>query len=184
MNSYPELSFDMYRHNGTITDDRDRFLISTKNVLLVSIFLAMTLLTGCGEPSHSYYSLEDSEYKTADFLELEMECSEYERDVKEITYSLANSSDKTFWFGYSFDLHRFDDDSGEWKGVAFEKEHFFYAVAIGVNSSKPYTDTIDLEEMYNLPLSPGRYRLVKDGGLEGEDREDGRYVMYAEFTIK
>jgi len=87
--------------------------------------LAMTLLTGCGEPSHSYYSLEDSEYDTADFLELEMECSEYERDVKEITYSLANSSDKTFWFGYSFDLHRFDDDSGEWKGVAFEKQHFF-----------------------------------------------------------
>lgn len=161
---------------------KGEFMIKIKNVLFVLIFLAMMLLTGCGEPSHSYYSLEDSGYDTADFLELEMECSEYERDVKEITFSLANSSDKTFWFGYDFDLHRFDDDSGEWKGVAFEKEHFFYAVAIGVNSSKPYTYTIDLEEMYNLPLSPGRYRLVKDGGLDGEDGK--YYVMYAEFTIK
>lgn len=150
-----------------------------RNVIFVSVCFVMTLLTGCGDPSHSYYSLEDSEYDTADFLEFKTEYSEYERDVKEITYSITNNGDEIFWYGYMFELHRFDDDDGEWKGVAFDKEYFFFLPAIGIKPSKTGTDTIDLEEMYNLPLSPGRYRFEKDGGNDG-----GEYVMYAEFTIK
>lgn len=152
---------------------------SLKNIAFVSACFLTMFLTGCGEPSHSYYTLEDSSYSTADFLIFQTEHSEYSNDVKEITYTFTNNGDDVIWHGYIFELHKFDDDAGCWKGVAFDKEYYFLLPAIGTKPSQTYTNTIDLEEMFDLPLSDGRYRLEKTGSNEG-----GKYVVYAEFTIE
>ncbi len=136
----------------------------------------LVLLTGCAEKeTRKYYAIDESKYTLLDFIEIKTEFSEYESgSLKELKYTITNNGSDMLWFGYAFELHKFDDESGEWKGVMFDKDTYFFQIAFGLSPSESVTRTIELEKMFDLPLPTGRYRLRK---IEGGGYSD------AEFTI-
>lgn len=145
---------------------------------ILSVFvIGIFLLTGCKDTPKKYAPINDSGITVVSSIDFKTEFSEYDQSLKMLTYTITNNSEEITTDGDSFELHKFDENSSEWMYVSHDKEHWFLSPARIIDPSESYTNTIDLEEMYDLPLPVGRYRLQKSVGLEGE-------VIRCEFTVK
>lgn len=141
-------------------------------------------LSGCGKQNESAESkpmvVDDIGITFPENVEMKTEFSEYDTDVKVINTIITNNSDEYFNFEYGDNvLDKFNPDTNEWERVPFKEdgELFLDCVARSMPPSGTATTTFNLEEVYDLPLAPGRYRI--DRGRVRHEKE----ILRAEFTI-
>lgn len=126
------------------------------------LFIIFTLLTlsSCVAKDNALLDLEENIAQPQKFS-FKTEHTEYNNDVKTISYIITNNCDEEIVFTTeAFELQYKTDDG--WKVVAFKKDMAFYELSTVLKPNESSTEEIQLDQYYNLPLLSGEYRIIKD----------------------
>lgn len=126
------------------------------------LFIIFTLLTlsSCVAKDNALLDLEENIAQPQKFS-FKTEHTEYNNDVKTISYIITNNCDEEIVFTTeAFELQYKTNDG--WKVVAFKKDMAFYELSTVLKPNESSTDEIQLDQYYNLPLLSGEYRIIKD----------------------
>ncbi len=144
-----------------------------KKILAISLVLLFLISTvGCSAKENKLTDLKEELYYTSKGLSFATEKTEYSIDVKEISYTIINTSsgEQSISGDQYFELH-YKTENG-WKMVNYNKEVMFNDLARILKPNEQVSYTLDLEEYYNLPLQAGEYRITVE------------YMVSNTFTIK
>lgn len=124
------------------------------------IIFALFILSSCVAKENALLDLEENIAQPQNFS-FETERSEYSNDVKTISYLITNTCDEEIVFTTeAFELQYKTDDG--WKIVAFKEDMAFYELSTVLKPNESSKEEIQLDKYYNLPLSLGEYRIIKD----------------------
>ncbi len=124
------------------------------------IIFTLLILSSCGANENALLDLERDIAQPQNFS-FETERTEYGNDVKAISYLITDTSNEEVTFATeAFELQYKTDDG--WKIVAFKKDTEFNELATVLKPGESAKGEIQLEKYYNLPLSSGEYRIVKE----------------------
>lgn len=134
------------------------FLKKVKAILF--IIFALLTLSSCVAKENDLLDSEENIAQPQNFS-FKTEHTEYRNDVKTISYLIINTCDEEIVFTTeAFELQYKTDDG--WKIVAFKEDVAFYELSTVLKPNETSKEEIQLEKYYNLPLSSGEYRIIKD----------------------
>lgn len=138
-----------------------KVVISLKTVKTFSVIvLLLFTLSSCTPKGNALLDLEDNILQPQKFS-FETEYPEYSSDVKTISYIITNISDEVISVSTEMFELQYKTDDG-WKVVAFKEETGFTLLAIILKPNESTKVEIQLDQYYNLPLTSGEYRLIKN----------------------
>ncbi len=134
-----------------------------KKILAFSLgLLLITFIIGCSTKENKLIDLNEKLYYAPNGMSFTTEKTEYSTDVKEISYTIINTSseERCVSGDQHFELH-YKTENG-WKMVNYNKDTIFNAVALILKPNEQVSHTLELEEYYNLPLQVGEYRITDE----------------------
>ncbi len=137
--------------------------ITMKKILAFSLgLLLMTFIIGCSTKENKLIDLNEKLYYAPNGISFTTEKTEYSTDVKEISYTIVNTSsgEKGISGDQHFELH-YKTEKG-WKMVNYNRDVMFNDLARILKPNEQVSYTLELEEYYNLPLQAGEYRITDE----------------------
>ncbi len=134
-----------------------------KKILVISLVLLLLVsVVGCNAKENKLTDLNEELYYEPKGMSFTTEKTEYSTDVKEISYTIVNTSSEEHCVSgdQHFELH-YKTENG-WKMVNYNRDVMFNAIALILKSGEQVKHTLNLEEYYNLPLQAGEYRITDE----------------------
>lgn len=120
----------------------------------------MLTLLSCATKKNDLSDSEENIAQPQNFS-FKTEHTEYNNDVKIISYLITNICDEEIAFTTeAFELQYKTED--RWKTVAFKEDTAFYELATVLKPNEISKEEIQPDKYYNLPLLSGEYRIIKD----------------------
>lgn len=147
--------------------------LKLKFVLMCLLCVLELSLTGCAKEPEVPVRYEESDVKVSEFITAQTEFPEYDGNVKKIKVTFTNlQNEDGGGEGHVFNLLKQEGD--KWRFISDKPGSSYPADSMLIPANGTTDKWYDLEEYYDLPLSPGVYRIrVITGGF-----------TYAEFTVK
>lgn len=104
--------------------------------------------------------------------------------AKSAVLVIENSSNKSVTWGDAFLLEKKDYKTGEWRTVPYKHTDFaFHAIAYISKTNSSNKWKADWHYIYGT-LKPGTYRIVKEFGTSGGEKQAEYHTLSAKFRIE
>ncbi len=129
---------------------------------ITMLMVLFVLLCGCTQENNKLLPIEQT-YNESSEIVITTQKTVYSTEDTEIEYVISNPTSEEKDYGTYLYLHKFHD--GKWNEVAFKYDNMYFEdILFILQPNQEKTETLKLDNCFNLPLEKGEYRIFIDGG--------------------